>query len=81
MGLTGGLLQFGEGGLTYNSGHDSEQLRGGTFARTSNFSSGAYLNFTGVNGYTTIDTRGNAVTLSGNLFGSGGFGKPATAAC
>ena len=75
LGLTGGLLQLGAGGLTYNSGHDSEQLGGGTLALTSNFSSGAYLNFTGVNGYTTIDTRGNAVTLSGNLFGSGGFAQ------
>ena len=71
--LTGGRLELGAGGLAYVGGRDSEYLGGGTLVANAPWSSGAYLQFTNTGGYTTIDTRTNAVTLSGNLFGIGGF--------
>ncbi len=75
LNLTGGRLELGAGGLTYRATYDAENLGGGTLAATATWSTGAYLQFTGTGGSTTLDTLANTLTLSGNCFGAGGFGK------
>lgn len=72
LNLSGGELAIGSGGLG-NMGNGQVNITGGTLSAsaTTTFSSG----MTFANNSATLDTRVNNVTVSGALYGSGGFTK------
>jgi autotransporter-associated beta strand protein len=72
LNVSGGELAIGAGGLG-NTGNGQTNLSGGTLSASAASAWSAGLNF--VNNSPTLDTRENAVTLSGVLVGPGGFTK------
>ncbi len=72
LNLSGGELSIGPGGIT-NGGAGQTNLSGGTLSAFASSTWAVGMNL--INNSPTLDTRGNVVTLSGALFGAGGFTK------
>ena len=71
--LNGGLL--GLAALSGGSGAVAFNFGGGTLQAAAALSTTVPMTLTGSGGNATVDTNGNAVTLSGNLSGQGGLNK------
>jgi T5SS/PEP-CTERM-associated repeat protein/autotransporter-associated beta strand protein len=71
--LNGGTLAVG--GLASGSGTAIFRFGGGTLMANSAFTSSLPMSLTGTGGNATVNTNGNAVTLSGALSGAGGLKK------
>lgn len=72
LNLSGGEVNIGDGGLS-NFGGGQINLSGGTLGASSNSTWSSGMNL--VNNSPVIDTRSNTVTISGSLYGPGGFTK------
>ncbi len=72
LNVSGGEVAIGDGGLS-TFGNGQTNLSGGKLSAASNSTWSAGMNF--VNNSATLDARNNLVTVSGALFGPGGFTK------
>ena len=71
--LNGGLLTLA--GLTTNAGNGTLNFNGGTLQASGSFSTSVPMTLAASGSGATFDTAGNAVTLSGQLSGSGSLTK------
>ena len=71
--LNGGTLILHS--LAKNAGMATFNFGGGTLQASNDFTCSLPMNLTGTGGDANVDTAGYAVTLSGNLSGSGGLSK------